>query len=290
MSMVTSNRLLPLLVGIVMVLTVFVTVKSCSEGGSNAYVLEAVPQAPKPDADTPADTIKTLTANVGAMTTEVRALRQDNAALKLESQRLVKDRSEIENTVLSRLKKIMRAKDRENNQSTDASIMTALTARVDALTQSLSDTQHYPAKSSGSSDIPIGLGLDGLTSSLPAAEPLVWVEPLEKTGQVPDDGSLLSRFGRSTQNALASAQPRGERLLNSGAKALNSATPVYTIPRNATLIGSVAMTALVGRVPVQGQVRDPMPFKVIVGKDNLGGQWSNHSRVTGHGVERHRDR
>jgi integrating conjugative element protein (TIGR03752 family) len=44
---------------------------------------------------------------------------------------------------------------------------------------------------------------------------------------------------------------------------------VYTIPRNATLIGSTAMTALVGRVPVQGQVQDPMPFKVIAGKDNL---------------------
>ena len=29
------------------------------------------------------------------------------------------------------------------------------------------------------------------------------------------------------------------------------------------------MTALVGRVPVQGQVRDPMPFKVITGADNL---------------------
>ena len=43
----------------------------------------------------------------------------------------------------------------------------------------------------------------------------------------------------------------------------------YTIPRNATLIGSTAMTALVGRVPVKGQVRDPMPFKVIAGKDNL---------------------
>jgi len=45
--------------------------------------------------------------------------------------------------------------------------------------------------------------------------------------------------------------------------------PVYTVPRNATLIGSTAMTALVGRVPVQGAVRDPMPFKVITGADNL---------------------
>ena len=50
---------------------------------------------------------------------------------------------------------------------------------------------------------------------------------------------------------------------------LNTVHPVYTVPRNATLIGSTAMTALVGRVPVQGQVRDPMPFKVITGADNL---------------------
>jgi len=29
------------------------------------------------------------------------------------------------------------------------------------------------------------------------------------------------------------------------------------------------MTALIGRIPVQGQVRDPMPFKVITGPENL---------------------
>ena len=29
------------------------------------------------------------------------------------------------------------------------------------------------------------------------------------------------------------------------------------------------MTALIGRIPVKGRVQDPMPFKVIVGADNL---------------------
>jgi len=45
--------------------------------------------------------------------------------------------------------------------------------------------------------------------------------------------------------------------------------PAYTVPRNATLVGSTAMTALIGRVPVKGQVEDPFPFKVLVGRDNL---------------------
>jgi integrating conjugative element protein (TIGR03752 family) len=45
--------------------------------------------------------------------------------------------------------------------------------------------------------------------------------------------------------------------------------PRFTVPRNATLLGATAMTALLGRVPVRGEVRDPMPFKVITGHDNL---------------------
>jgi cell division protein ZapB len=274
MLMVSSNRLLPLLAGVVMVLMVFVVVQSCSEGQGDTSVLTAIPQAPEPDADTPADTIKTLTANVSAMTIESRALRRDNAVLKQENQSLLKDRSQIENNVFSRLQKTMQAKElaksEENNQSSGASMMSALTARVDALAQSLSDRQRYLSEASNSSDIPVGLGLDGLSSSPQSVETLVWVESLEKTVGAPaEDGNLLSRFGRSTKSTLTTVQPRGEALLKSGAKAINSAIPVYTVPRNATLIGSTAMTALVGRVPVQGQVHDPMPFKVLVGKDNL---------------------
>lgn len=279
MSMVSSNRLLPLLAGVVMVLTVFVVVQSCSEGDVKRQVLDAVPKAPEPDADTPADTIKTLTANVSAMTTESRALRQDNAVLKQENQSLLKDRKQIENNVLSRLEKVMQAKEQGNNNVADTSMLSALTARVDALTESLSDKQRYPLKATNTSDIPVGLGLDDLNSTPQGVDTLVWLEPLEKTVASPDkSGNLLSRFGRSTQNALAQATPNGERLLKRGEKALNTAIPVYTVPRNATLIGSTAMTALIGRVPVKGQVHDPMPFKVIVGKDNLA---ANGLRIPG---------
>ena len=47
--------------------------------------------------------------------------------------------------------------------------------------------------------------------------------------------------------------------------------PVVTIPKNATLVGARAFTALIGRVPVgeDARVTDPYFFKVIVGRDNL---------------------
>lgn len=45
--------------------------------------------------------------------------------------------------------------------------------------------------------------------------------------------------------------------------------PFWTIPENATLIGATAMTAIVGRVPVDGHVQDPMQFKLLLGPTNL---------------------
>lgn len=48
-----------------------------------------------------------------------------------------------------------------------------------------------------------------------------------------------------------------------------SVEPVYTLPEHSTLIGCRAMTAQLGRVPIDGKVTDPYPFKVLIGKDNL---------------------
>ncbi|VFS28055.1 integrating conjugative element protein, PFL_4705 family [Serratia liquefaciens] len=44
---------------------------------------------------------------------------------------------------------------------------------------------------------------------------------------------------------------------------------MFTLPENSTLVGSRAMTALLGRVPINGTVTDPYPFKLMIGKDNL---------------------
>ena len=82
-------------------------------------------------------------------------------------------------------------------------------------------------------------------------------------------GGALDSARSAGASAVDGVESRLERL---------QPRPVYTVPRNATLIGSTAMTALVGRVPIQGQVRDPMPFKVITGAENLA---ANGLRVPG---------
>jgi integrating conjugative element protein (TIGR03752 family) len=46
-------------------------------------------------------------------------------------------------------------------------------------------------------------------------------------------------------------------------------TPHYTIPARSTLLDNVAMTALIGIVPIDGRLKDPFPVKIIVGNENL---------------------
>jgi len=52
-------------------------------------------------------------------------------------------------------------------------------------------------------------------------------------------------------------------------KNADTVRPVYTVPANSTLTGAVAMTALIGRIPVDGTIDDAYPFKVLIGADNL---------------------
>ena len=260
----TSNKLLPILAGSVMLMLVFVTLKSCTGERDENLVMESVPRAPSPDADTPADTIKTLTANVAAMTAEVKALRQDNTGLRNENRELLASRTQIEDNVTTRVTRELLS--REKNQSAryrkDSGVLSSLTARVDSLSKSLTKINLSPKNS----DIPVGLGLDNIRNK--PADSLIWVDPME-AGEQDTNSNKGSRLLNKTRRSAHKVQAISKTQTHKLKQRLNAAKPVYTIPRNATLIGSTIMTALVGRIPVGGKVRDPMPFKVITGVDNL---------------------
>ena len=87
--------------------------------------------------------------------------------------------------------------------------------------------------------------------------PLGYEEPNGKNAQ------------RSTrpQNSNAAFVPGNADAANKALKETD--VPFYTIPENATMAGVVAMTAIVGRVPIDGKVTDPMQFKAIIGRNNL---------------------
>ena len=256
MPLASANRLLPWLAGIMLLILGFVALRACSHDPVDNVVMESVPQAPVPDTDTPADTIKTLTANVAAMTAEVEALRQAGDRLRKKNRDLAQERSRLEENVMRDLRQELRALEQtqEVRRQADSGVLETLTQRVDALAKSLaSSPAGLPA------EVPVGSGLDPGEAHWMQDAGTVWIDPLDAgpAGQEPLQESLLHPYAHVKGSGTA---------ITEGTEPVR---PAYTVPRNATLLGSIALTALVGRIPVQGQVRDAMPFKVITGSENL---------------------
>ena len=259
MLITKQNRLLPILAAMVLLIMILVLSKSCHHDDTGNSVLESVPRAAVPDSDTPADTIKTLTANVAAMTTELQQLRKTNTILRADNQKLLTSRDDLEARMTRRIDDEFAAREAPQDQ-TDTEGLASLSQRVDALSAALSSS----LPSMGSSDIPVGLGLERSD----ATGQLVWIGPLDANdGDFSDE--LLQRVEPRTRARPPNAAQHRSVAVEPDEQTPDSPTPVYTVPRNATLMGATAMTALLGRVPVRGEVRDPMPFKVITGADNL---------------------
>lgn len=223
-----SNRLLPVLGLTAVAALVLLLGRGCEPDATPPVQIAELPDVALGDADTPADTITTLTANVAAMTRELEALQAENAALRRDNQTLLRRRETLEDDVSHRIAtEINRL--REEAARSDTSAFENLHRRIDALSESVG---------SQTEDLPVGFGYEAQTAEI------VWIEPLDAA---------------VTPTANATLDPN----------AFDTVQPVFTVPRNATLLGSTAMTAMLGRVPIRGEVRDPMPFKVLTGSENL---------------------
>ncbi|HEB99706.1 MAG TPA: TIGR03752 family integrating conjugative element protein [Thiotrichales bacterium] len=270
MPAVRSNALLPVIGGIIVLMALFVLVKTLSgDDGGDEAVLTEVPRPAAPDGDTPAETIRTLTANVASLTNQTEALRRDNESLQAANERLLSERRMIEQTIERKVRQNieassaqLRAQARESN-----SILSSLTQRIDALSSTVQNYMPDP----GREEIPAGLGLDGVN----AGPGMIWHDPLDAPAATPGaaarNGGLLRKTRDTTQARRQTSAGRPQTHTPPGRPAQEEAsvTPVYTIPKNATLTGATAFTALVGRIPVGDRVQDPWPFKVITGPDNL---------------------
>jgi len=257
MLITKQNRLLPILAAIVLLMLVLVLSRSCAVDESDNVLLDSVPEATAPDADTPADTIKTLTANVAAMTSELQQLRQGNASLHADNEKLLRDRDALEQRISSQLSSEIAV---IKQQQGDPAALTALSQRIDALSDALSSARAVHA----GTELPVGLGLQSDYSE----SNIVWIEPLDARESM-DRSDLLQGLGQTGSKQEPVGSSNDATASSTERTASSAPRPAYTVPRNATLMGATAMTALLGRVPVRGEVRDAMPFKVITGSDNL---------------------
>ena len=285
MPMIRQNRLIPILGTVILVVVVAILVMSRRPGPEHVP-MHSVPQPPakSADADSPADTIRTLTAEVQAIKDESRKLREENGKLLQQNDDLNRNRSAIEENVTRRLTEQF-----SRPEASGSPVFSGLNRKIDelsAMVQRYTPEAPPPVPARGS-DIPPGVGFDPATApptvaiaAAPGAGPsgaagLVWAEPLGSKAVVGPDGQqklVKSVPPGGDIPAADAAAPLGTEAAAAPAGAEPPSTPRephFTIPENATLMDATAMTAMIGRTPVGGNVRDPMEFKVLIGRTNL---------------------
>lgn len=223
------------------------------------------------EGDTPHDTVATLVGQVKALRGEIQAAVNDNQAQRAENERLHQRESDIDQRIQNAVKAERdRLHDERNQAQSDQQQTQGLLQDLEHRLDTLDHTN--------GTDLPVGLGLREGDGAGFAGGEMQWTEPADKSPQGTKRNGASSAPSTSAVGGFGAADtmPAQQTLASGSATNPDDAAtdkphlrPVYTVPANATLIGSIAMTALIGRVPVDGTVNDPYPFKVLIGPDNL---------------------
>ena len=287
MARLNSNKLLPILGGVVLLtLGVVAAGKVLSKGDAVPQPRTALP-APTdlPDADTPADTIRALKAELAEANDQVAKVVEQNDQLLQANKGLQQQQTQIREELTRDLDEKLAAANREHGEEFDKSL-TSFSEQLSALKTSLTVSSQAETPAEPADDV--GLLADGNNAAYPISgtskDEYIWIEPLDgSASSLPlAPGDTTSSDGDVTDLLSPSFEPSGPptdlaalgTAGNDGAPAAaenapSSPTPYFTINNLATLAGSTAFTAMIGRVPINGQIVDPVPFRVLVGRDNL---------------------
>lgn len=296
---IKSNTLLKVVVPVVLFIAVTIGIKSCTSGttsetssppsGTVADLTQEELQILGIEGDTSEDTLRTLVARLKVIQDKQNSLERNNVTLAEENASLKRSGENVDN----RIRDAVNTARQEETQARQT--LQAEQQRLATLIENLKGMggqSGQPSSAgtsgqgpSGQGDLPIGLGLEGSDGAVGTVSGgVMWIEPQDAV-QLDRNGKPLIGAAASTPAGTSSFQfpssfaslddneiNRQKAELDRVAKnqqAIEEATPVYTLPENSTLIGSRGMTALLGRVPIDGKVTDPYPFKVLIGKENL---------------------
>ena len=260
-----EKRMNPLLIGGVSLAIGCLSLVMCSERQESYQPIEQMPgydPASKPqDGDTQTDTIKALQAYAREAVKKADTLNtstKENMGKVLENQQKV-SRLEVAN--------------QQAQAELDETKVTigSLQQHLGELTRQLADLRKEKSPSNigqlNQEGLPVGFGFDGPNLVPVNPDQGVWHNPIDHDEPETADGQngrftgLLPRSSKTNQAHKASQ--------NTQSKNPVVVEPVYTLPKDATLTDGLALTALIGRIPVEGQTPDPYPVKIYIGKENL---------------------
>ncbi|EBW6362354.1 TIGR03752 family integrating conjugative element protein [Salmonella enterica subsp. enterica serovar Oranienburg] len=281
MATLKSSAIVKVLVPAVLLGAAGVGMRACTSGTPEQTATQQVPLpqlTPEQlrelgiEGDTPQDTLNTLVGKLGEVQRQQGDIMKENRELKEENRKLQAGNGQVDQRIADA---VSDAEDR--TQKALAQQKTTLTDQFNAMLAGLAPGDASTNTSRTDSDIPVGLGLDGGFSAGGDPDGFRWVDPQDTVPSEPPGGQgQTPRFATSflEDNPITREKNALERNANHRQGLDNGqdegpVDPVYTLPENSTLVGSRAMTALLGRVPVNNKVTDPYPFKVMIGRDNL---------------------
>lgn len=224
------------------------------------------------DGDTQADTIRALQAYAKEAVGKAEAL---NEQTRQQQTTVLENRNKVE--------KLEQA-NQALNDATDKATHYAqqLESQLASLSDELNLVKDELAQSKNAVDeqgIPVGLGFDSLQRQSKTTGQ--WYNPIDFNE---DDSEKYEKYEKSENSKntgfthLLSAPGQAKNSFKTNSKItslprklkkLATDEPIFTLPKDTVLYDSMAMTALIGRIPVAGTTPDPYPVKIFIGKDNL---------------------
>lgn len=223
------------------------------------------------DVDSPVETMRTLTNETRAVREDSLQLQDENRKQRQEIERLLKMEQSLKRQLEDRFVVAERSADQkrkelESTQNFTKSLISKLEQKLDTIQEGSKEKGGNRSASGydiGAAGIPSGLGYDENGNPIDFDQ-VIWTNPIDASVDSRDPSKIsLPDFTLATTKTI---EKKWNEKNKDKAKSLIKA---YTIPENATLLGSVTMTAMLGRIPSNGQVVDPYPFKVLVGEENL---------------------
>lgn len=214
------------------------------------------------DFDSADTTIRTFTAQLEKTQDENKALRErleamDAKLTELEAQKQAP--AEIPN---------------EEKTSIVDKAVTEVMSRIDSLDYQSGKGQGGQPGAQQSPGYDIGMG------ESPGGYPIT--QPTgagDRTRYVVVGPKIVAPVNSKNETSGASSQTDGkgilhqdgessDRLSRTLGRAATEPEPRFTIPMNSTVLRNKSMTAMIGRIPFGGEVRDPFPFKITSGRES----------------------
>ena len=270
---VSANKVnrLPIVVAVLAVtLLLGVGITQCSkpkmvttaEAPVPPVAMPAVPARPS-DADGTEATLRTLSAKLGTVVEVQEAQKNQDAKLEALTQSIAAEKAaNSTGELLSALQQL---------QAQNTALMERMLA--------LESKAAIPSDAGGDFGLPGGalpgglngidlngtpLGSAGTLASSTNGSGYQWVRPLDRPLQVDANGVPIPEVAQFSSGEITPVAP------SAIADALvPTVNPRFTLPVNATLLDNTAMTAFIGRVPVNGTVQDPYRFKILASAEGL---------------------